>query len=142
MKRGLWVIVAVAAAGLQLACAGTREAMADVRGAIPGLEETESGVVMAVRRDVIAVQLITPEAEKPVLFSRQEGTVVVRDGQPFDWNQLTEGTPVRVSFEPATGAERVFRVEVLTGREAQRVREQAGTMQRQQMEQQMQQQMD
>lgn len=133
MKRGFWLVAAMAMG--QLACAGAREAMADVRNAVPGLEETETGVVTAVRRDVIAVQLISPEMEEPVLFTRQKSTVVVRDGRPFDWNQLTEGTPVRVGFEPATGPERAFRVEVLTGREAQRVREQAGAMQRQRMEQ-------
>lgn len=120
-RWSVWGCAAVAL-GVAWGCAGPREAVADVEEVVPGLEETRTGVVTEVEEDRIAVTVVDEPMPQPVWFERIESTRVQRGGMALSWTEVTEGTPVRVHFEPATGAERTFRVEVLTGQEAEEVR--------------------
>lgn len=114
--------------GLALAllagCAGTSEAGRDVKGAIPGLEDSSEGLVTSVGGQWVEVQLAEDPQGEPVRFQRTEETDLVRNDQPFNWPELSEGMPVRVSYEAKKGAEQAMRVEVLTGAEADEVRDQ------------------
>ncbi|MCY1081765.1 hypothetical protein [Archangium lansingense] len=119
--------VALAAVLGGAGCAGTKEAKQDVESAVPGLSQKEEGVVTNVDKDAhrIAVKSVSEPAAQEVWFALTVDTKLERDGQIVTWDDLSEGTPVRVSFEPATGAEKAYRVEVLTGLEADEVRKKA-----------------
>jgi len=125
MKR-MWMLgVGVGALLVAAGCAGTSEAKRDVEGAIPGVESTREGMVVEVRQDSIAVQDAENPDAPPVRFQRTEETDLVRNDQPFSWPELSEGMPVRVHYDEATGAEQATRIEILTGAEADEVRSKA-----------------
>lgn len=120
-------IGALVASGLVVvlsACAGTKEAQKDVEGMIAGAEQTSTGVVVQTDEQQIAVKDVKNPEGEAVWFARQTDTELEKDGQPVDWSELTEGTPVRVHFEESTGAEKAFKVEVLTGSEGEKVKSQ------------------
>lgn len=124
-------VAVLAAVGVLLGvggCAGPKEAMSDISGAVPGLEQNWTGIVTEVNpdRNAIAVSVADATEEKAAWFAISPQTVMVRDGERVSLGELQEGTPVKVAFEPAPGPERTFRVEVLTGMEAEKVLQQAG----------------
>lgn len=126
MKR---MLLAVAVLGVSLglgACAGTKEAQRDVESSVPGLSESTTGVVTDVSDNMLTVR--TAEGEhKEVQFQRSAKTELVSAGQPYNWTDLNEGTPVRVKFESEAGAEKASKIEVLTGDEAQKVLAETGS---------------
>ncbi len=111
----LRMLVALVVTSVAFACAGTKEATKDVKGAIPGVETTKNGIVQQIRQDRISVRLEEMEYPEPVEFTIAADTVVEREGTPMRLQDLQEGTPVRVHFEPAIGPERAFKIEVLPG---------------------------
>ncbi|HCF58217.1 MAG TPA: hypothetical protein DFS52_09515 [Myxococcales bacterium] len=129
------VLATLAVAG----CAGTKEAAREVEAATPGLSQTREGIVTATGPDR-TIQVYTPNAQQdPTLTLRQvSGTSISRDGQQIGWAEIQPGEVVRVSFTPATGAEEALKVEVLTGSEADDVRQQLGIAQPPQQQQQQQ----
>jgi hypothetical protein len=108
-------------------CAGTKEAARDVESAVPGLSQKQEGVVTDVDKDAhrIAVKTVSEPAAREVWFALTPDTKLERDGQLVTWDELDEGTPVRVSFEPAAGAEKTYKVELLTGQKADEVKQKA-----------------
>lgn len=108
-------------------CAGTREAARDVEAAVPGLSQKQEGVVTNVDKDAhrIAVRSVSEPAAQEVWFALTVDTKLERDGQRVTWEDIDEGTPVRVSFEPAAGAEKTYKVELLTGQKAEEVKHKA-----------------
>ncbi|KFA88933.1 hypothetical protein Q664_37755 [Archangium violaceum Cb vi76] len=108
-------------------CAGTKEAARDVESAVPGLSQKEEGVVTNVDKDShrIAVKSVSEPSAQEVWFALTPDTKLERDGQRVGWDDLDEGTPVRVSFEPAAGAEKTYKVELLTGQQAEEVKQKA-----------------
>ena len=119
-KFGIGGLALVFAAG----CAGTSEARRDAEGAIAGLEESSEGMVASVSEQWGEVQPADDPQGEPIRFERTGETDLVRNEQPMSWPELSEGMPVRVSYESEAGAEQAMRVEVLTGAEADEVREQ------------------
>lgn len=122
----LGVVVLAAVLG-GVGCAGTKEAARDVESAVPGLSQKQEGVVTNVDRDAhrIAVKTVDGPTAQEVWFALTVDTELERDGQMVTWDDLDEGTPVRVSFEPAAGPEKTYKVEVLTGQEADEVKQKA-----------------
>lgn len=119
-------IIRGAMAGLVVAwvasgCAGTKEAKRDVGAAIPGVSEKGEGLIQDIGRNQISVVGIAGQTS-PVWFVVAPDTEIVRSGQRVDWSELQPGMPVRVSYETAAGPERAFKIEVLTGGEAAKVR--------------------
>ncbi len=108
-------------------CAGTREAARDVESAVPGLSQKQEGVVTDVDKDAhrIAVRTVNEPAAQEVWFALTPDAKLERDGQLVTWDEIDEGTPVRVSFEPAAGAEKTYKVELLTGQKADEVKQKA-----------------
>jgi len=102
-------------------CAGPSEAKRDISAAVPGLEQQWKGVVMRVDDQASAIAVREAESADAAWFLISSNTIVERDGERLNIRQLEEGTPVNVSFEPAAGPEKTFRVKVLTGQEAQEV---------------------
>jgi hypothetical protein len=129
-KVALWAL-AVAAAGLT-ACSGSKQAKHGVQSSVPFMNETTTGVVTANSGQQIAVY--DPDhPTQQAWYQRMPDTVLERAGQPVNWTSIAEGTPVRVVYEPSTGAEHALRVEVLTGAEATSVREKVQGQQSQTM---------
>ncbi|WNG61037.1 hypothetical protein F0U59_44765 [Archangium gephyra] len=108
-------------------CAGTKEAARDVESAVPGLSQKEEGVLTDVDKDAhrIAVKSVSEPSGQEVWFALTPDTKLERDGQLVTWDDLDEGAPVRVSFEPAAGAEKTYKVELLTGQRAEEVKQKA-----------------
>ncbi|WP_152622555.1 hypothetical protein [Archangium violaceum] len=125
MKRLGAVVLAAVLGGA--GCAGTKEAARDVESAVPGLSQKEEGVVTNVDKDShrIAVKSVSEPSAQEVWFALTPDTKLERDGQRVGWDDLDEGTPVRVSFEPAAGAEKTYKVELLTGQQAEEVKQKA-----------------
>ncbi len=111
-------------------CAGTKEAARDVQSSVPGLSHKEEGVVTNVDKDAsrIAVKSVNDPAAPEVWFALTPDTRMERDGQMVTWDDFDEGTPVRVSFEPATGPEKTLSLEILTGQKADEVKWKAEQM--------------
>ncbi len=122
------VLVAVGALLGVAGCAGTKEAGRDISAMVPGMEQNWTGIVTEVNRDrnAIAVRATEPAEATAAWFEISQQTIVERDGARMSLQELEEGTPVKVSFEPAAGPERTFKVEVLTGQEAENVLQQTG----------------
>jgi hypothetical protein len=108
-------------------CAGTKEAGRDVESAVPGLSQKSEGVVTSVDKDAsrIAVKSVDDPAAPEAWFALTPNTKMERDGQIVTWDDLSEGTPVRVSYEPATGPETTYKLEILTGQKAEEVKQKA-----------------
>ena len=108
-------------------CAGPKEAARDVEAAVPGLSQKQEGVVTNVDKDAhrIAVKTVDEPAAQEVWFALTVDTKLERDGQMVTWDDIDEGTPVRVSYEPAAGAEKTYKVEILTGHQADEVKQKA-----------------
>ncbi|WP_375767886.1 hypothetical protein NR798_40400 [Archangium gephyra] len=108
-------------------CAGPKEAARDVEAAVPGLSQKQEGVVTDVDKDAhrIALKTVDKPAGQEVWFALTPDTKLERDGQLVTWDDIHEGTPVRVSFEPAAGAEKTYKVELLTGQKADEVKQKA-----------------
>lgn len=125
-RRAKAVVLAALAAvvGGVMGCAGPREARRDVASFIAP-SQTRLGVVTNIQGQNIAVASVEDPAAPAAWFNIGAETTVERNGQRVELGMLEEGTPVRVQFEPATGPERTTRVEVLTGPEAEQVREKA-----------------
>ena len=126
MKTHVKLMGAVALAAVLggVGCAGPKEAGKDVEAAVPGLSEKREGLVTNVDKNanLIEVKDVDNPAAPPAWFALTPGTKLERDGRLVSINDLSEGTPVRVSFEPATGPEKTYKVEVLTGAKADEVR--------------------
>ncbi len=123
-RRAVVLLGALGALGLGVGCAGTREAGRDLGAALPGVSQSQEGVVVDVQGNTIAVANAAKPNEPAAWFHIAADTQVERDGQRLEVSQLSEGAPVRVSFEPATGAEKTFKVEVLSGQRAEEVKQQ------------------
>ncbi len=108
-------------------CAGTKEAKKDIEAVVPGLSQSREGVVTDVDMDAhrIAVRSVDAPSEPEAWFALSGDTKLERDGQLVSMDELSEGMPVRVSYEPATGPEKTYKVEVLTGEKAEEVRQKA-----------------
>ena len=120
--RTKWVLFSMLGAlGFGVGCAGTKEAGRDVGAAIPGVWQHREGVVVARDGNKLAVSDASKPTEPAAWFDLGPDTKIERDGQRVEPDQLSEGTPVRVAFEPATGAEKTNEVQVLTGQKAQEV---------------------
>lgn len=126
MRTRVKVLGAVALAAVLggVGCAGTKEAKHDVEASVPGLSQKREGVVTNVDRDGkrIEVKDVDHPTEPDAWFALTPDTKMVRDGQMVTWDDIHEGTPVRVSFEPAAGPEKTYRVEILTGVKADEVK--------------------
>jgi hypothetical protein len=129
MKTRVKVLGAVVLAAVLggVGCAGTSEAKRDVEAAVPGLSQKREGVVTNVDKDAsrIAVKAVDDPALPEAWFALTPDTKMERDGQMVTWDDLQEGTPVRVSFEPAAGPEKTYKVEILTGEKAGEVKAKA-----------------
>jgi hypothetical protein len=108
-------------------CAGTHAAKRDVETAVPGLAHKTEGVVTNVdtNNNLVAVKSVDNPAAPPAWFTLTPDTKMERDGSLVSINDLSEGTPVRVSYETATGPEKALKVEVLTGDKANEVKTKA-----------------
>jgi hypothetical protein len=114
------LLSALGSLGVCAGCAGTKEAGQDIQAAVPFVEQTQEGVVMGIQSDAIAIRSADPNVDA-AWFKLQPDTTIERDGQRVSLEDISEGAAVRVDFEPATGAERTFKVELLTGQKAQEV---------------------
>jgi hypothetical protein len=129
MKTRVKVLGAVVLAAVLggAGCAGTSEARRDVEAAVPGLSQKREGVVTNVDKDHSRIEV--KDANNPsspeAWFALTPDTKMERDGQMVTWDDLHEGTPVRVSYEPAAGAEKTYKVEILTGEKAGEVKAKA-----------------
>ncbi len=108
-------------------CAGPKEAARDVESSVPGLSQKSEGVVTRVDKEAsrIAVKSVDDPAAPEAWFALTPNTKLERDGRIATWDDLSEGTPVRVSYEPATGPERTYKLEILTGQKAEEVKQKA-----------------
>lgn len=87
---------------------------------------TWTGVVAQIAEDQIAVTAVDAPSAKPAWFQILSSTRIEQSGEDVKWIRITEGTPVRVRYEPAAGAERTFALEILTGLEGEEVRRRLG----------------
>ncbi|HCF61027.1 MAG TPA: hypothetical protein DFS52_23905 [Myxococcales bacterium] len=124
------ILAAALLSGVVAGCASTPERSPEATTTGPTVEQTRTGLITAMRAQEL--QLFSPDVpeSKTIWVARDESTEIVRDGQPIAWDELPEGAPVRVSFEPAAGAEIASRIEVLTGQEAEQVRSSLGQIPR------------
>lgn len=108
-------------------CAGPKEAGRDIEAAVPGLSDKSEGLVTSVDKEgnLIEVKDVNNPAAPPTWFALTPGTKLEREGRLVSIEDLSEGTPVRVSFESAAGPEKTFKVEVLTGAKADEVKKKA-----------------
>lgn len=120
-RRAVVLLGALSALGFGFGCAGTKEAGKDIGAAIPGVWQHREGVVVGVKGDNVAVADASQPNAPAAWFAISANTKIERDGQRLEVGQLTEGTAVRVSFEPAAGAEKTDKIEVLSGQKAQEV---------------------
>jgi hypothetical protein len=120
-RKTVVLLGALGTLGFAFGCAGPKEASKDVTAAIPGVSQHRDGVITGVQGDNIAVADANNPNEPVAWFHVDADTKIERAGQRVALNQLSEGTAVRVSFEPATGAEKTSKIEVLTGAEAQQL---------------------
>lgn len=122
--RTTWVLLGtLGALGIGFGCAGPKEAARDIGAATPFVSQNRSGVVVGVEGNTIAVADVENPNEPAAWFNIAPDTELEKNGQRVDLGDISEGTPVRVSFEPATGAEKTFRVEVLTGQEGEQLKQ-------------------
>ncbi|PTL84204.1 hypothetical protein [Vitiosangium sp. GDMCC 1.1324] len=126
MKTRVKVLGAVALAAVLggVGCAGPKEATKDVEAAVPGLAQKREGLVTNVDRkdNRIEVNDVDHPGAPDAWFALSPKTKLERDGQMVTWDDIHEGTPVRVSFEPEVGAEKTYKVEILTGVKADEVK--------------------
>lgn len=129
MKTRVKVLGAVVLAAVLggAGCAGPKEAKRDVEAAVPGLSQKREGVVTNVDKDHsrIEVKDVNNPSSSEAWFALTPDTKMERDGHLVTWDDLHEGTPVRVSYEPAAGAEKTYKVEILTGEKAGEVKAKA-----------------
>lgn len=125
MKRILLVAMGVAALAL-VGCAGSKEEKRGVEKTASMNETTTEGTVVAVEEDTITVRDAKNPQGQTLKLRRTSDTDLVRDDRPFSWTEISQGMPVRVSYEADSGPGRATRVEVLTGSEAEQVRNKAG----------------
>ncbi|WP_373046656.1 hypothetical protein [Vulgatibacter sp.] len=126
MKR---TIVAIAALGLVAsACSSGKESQREDETAAQA-EVEPVAPKMGVLTSVDAQRLMLDSAEDPgddeELFERTTRSVVMRDGSEIAWEELSEGDAVRVTWDRGIfGPDRVAQVEVLSGEDADQVRQQ------------------
>jgi hypothetical protein len=91
---------------------------------VPGLSNKREGLVTRVDKEgnLIEVKDVNDPGAPSAWFVLTPGTKLEREGRLVSIEDLSEGTPVRVSFEPATGPERTYKVEILTGPKADEVK--------------------
>lgn len=118
-RKTVVLLGALGALGFGFGCAGTKEAGKDVGAAVPGVYQHRDGLVTKVQGNNVAVADANNPNEPVAWFNVGADTKIEREGQRMELSQLSEGTAVRVSFEPATGAEKTSKIEVLTGDKAQ-----------------------
>lgn len=108
-------------------CAGTHAAKRDVETAVPGLAHKTEGVVTSVdtTNNLVAVRSVDDPAAPTAWFTLSPDTKMEREGRLVSIHDLSEGTPVRVSYETATGPEKALKVEVLTGDKADEIKTKA-----------------
>jgi hypothetical protein len=121
MKTFGRVVLAAACAYVAAGCAGTKEATKDVQDIVPGVSQTETGLIQIVGRNQISV-VGSANAGQPVTYNIGPKTIVIRGSERVEVSQLEPGTPVRVAFESTAGPEHATKIEVLTGAEADQVR--------------------
>ncbi len=122
-RKAVVLLGALGVLGFGYGCAGTREAGSDLGSVLPGVSQNKEGVVVDVQGNTIAVANAAKPNEPAAWFHIAADTQVERDGQRLEVGEISEGSPVRVSFEPATGAEKTFKVEVLSGQKADEVKQ-------------------
>lgn len=125
-------IAMLALVALGAACAGSKESQREEQPETT--ETTTSQKPEAPREGVVAqvdeqrLMLETPQATtaaagEPEIYERTTRTLVEKNGQEVGWDALTEGDAVRVTWDAGIfGPDRVARVEVLSGEEADRIR--------------------
>ncbi|MFL5322324.1 MAG: hypothetical protein ACJ790_21885 [Myxococcaceae bacterium] len=113
MKRTLRtaLVMSVLVAG----CAGTKEATRD------GETHKGTGVVEDVQKNQFSVVGLNGSPNR-VWFTVDPSTNVERKGQRIGLNAVDPGDAVKVSYEAEPGPERAYRVEVLTGGDAAKVK--------------------
>jgi hypothetical protein len=121
MKKLLLLAIVV---GGVLACSTTRKAGQAVSS--PVFRETREGVVRGISTNEIAVYSRGISPAPTIWVRRTPSTELSMNGEPFNWDTLQEGTPVRVFYQPEAGAEQLLKLEVLTGSEAAKVKAEAG----------------
>lgn len=126
MKRILLVATGIATLALA-GCAGSKEAKRDAEETVAGMEATKEGMVVAVREDRITVRDMSSSQGETIDFQRTSETDLVRGDEPFSWTELSQGMPVRVSYDSDAGPEKATKVEILTGSEAEKIRSKSGS---------------
>ncbi|MBX5484027.1 MAG: hypothetical protein IRZ16_19560 [Myxococcaceae bacterium] len=109
---------------LGVGCAGTKAAGRDIASEIPGVSHASDGLVQEASENRISVVGIKDQPG-PISFQIGTDTRIEKDGQRVALSELKPGTPVRVTWSSSTGAEKAYRIQVLTGGEAAKVRSEA-----------------
>jgi hypothetical protein len=111
-----WVLIgALSVMGLGAGCASTKEA---AHAYVP---EKRDGQVVGIQGNNIAVNDANKPSEPAAWLHVTPDTKIERNGKRVELSEITEGTPVRVSFKTAAGPEEASEIKVLTGSEAQKV---------------------
>lgn len=125
MKTHVKLVGAVALAVVLggVGCAGPKEAERDVEASVPGLSQKREGLVTSVdaKNNLVEVNDVNNPAAPPVWFVLTPKTELEREGQRVNINDISEGTPVSVRYEPTTGPEKAYKIELLTGQKASEV---------------------
>lgn len=121
MKRIILAAGTAAVVFLGVGCAGTKEATKDVGAAVPGFSQKGTGVVQEVRENEFSVVGLNGSPEK-VWFSVSPKTEVMKDQQRIEVSQIKQGDAVKIAYESSAGAERAYKVDVLTAGDAAKVK--------------------
>lgn len=124
--RSKWVLIgALSVMGMGAGCASTKQA---AHAFVPAKRE---GQVVGIQGDNVAVNDASKPNEPAAWFKVSADTKVEENGKRLELSQLREGTPVRVSFKPTTGAEQATEIQVLSGSEARKVNAELEAQQKQ-----------
>ena len=123
--------IAAMAVGLGLAlggCSGGKETQREDETATQAVTqptEPKIGLLTDVDSRRLLLDAADDPGDEPALFERTTRSVVMRDGAEVSWDVLSEGDAVRVTWDRGVfGPARIAHVEVLSGADADRVRQQ------------------
>lgn len=122
-----WMIALLALGFAASACSSGKKAQKEEETAQAPTEVTQPkmGVVTSVDSQRLMLDSAEEPGDEEALFERTTRSVVMRDGSEVGWEDLHEGDAVRVTWDRGIfGPDRVAQVEVLTGSDADRVRQQ------------------
>lgn len=127
-KRTMAALAALALALGAGGCSGGKESRREEErspAASAGEPTTPmTGIVSRADGQRVMLEPADVPSDEPLLFERTTRSVVIRDGREVSWNELQEGDAVRVTWDRGIfGPDRVVQIEVLSGREAEEVRE-------------------